>query len=267
MARAVAEQVFIPFTIGGGIRTIDDARRLLMAGADKVSVNTAAVKRPELIQEISREFGARKCRRHRCPVSDETASGFEVFTHGGRTRTGLDAVVWGREVVRLGAGEILLTSMDRTDHGRFDLTHLGAFGRGGCDRIGVSEPSTTLLKGSPPEEPMPCSQRAFSTSASTPLPRPSWPCSRQGDGPPARRLIGDSLSDGGPDLSESTPEEVVSGIDGDHVGRNPPGDFVGEIETGSELVVRCGNHGLGARIGRRRDSGTPRAPAQQPPTS
>ena len=123
MARAVAEQVFIPFTIGGGIRTVDDARRLLMAGADKVSVNTAAVKRPELIREISREFGAQCCVvAIDARSSDDTASGFEVFTHGGRTRTGVDAVEWAKEVVRLGAGEILLTSMDRdgTKNG-FDL--------------------------------------------------------------------------------------------------------------------------------------------------
>lgn len=114
MARAVAEQVFIPFTIGGGIRTVDDARRLLMAGADKVSINTAAVKRPELVREISREFGAQCCVvAIDARSSDDTESGFEVFTHGGRTRTGIDAVVWAREVVRLGAGEILLTSMDR----------------------------------------------------------------------------------------------------------------------------------------------------------
>lgn len=114
MARAVAEQVFIPFTIGGGIRSVDDARRLLMAGADKVSVNTAAVKRPELVVEISREFGAQCCvvaidaRR-----SEAAKSGFEVYTHGGRIRTGIDAAVWAKEVARLGAGEILLTSMDR----------------------------------------------------------------------------------------------------------------------------------------------------------
>ena len=101
MARAVAEQVFIPFTIGGGIRTVDDARRLLRAGADKVSVNTAAVKRPELVSAID----ARS--------SDDTRSGFEVYTHGGRTRTGIDAVVWAIECERLGAGEILLTSMNR----------------------------------------------------------------------------------------------------------------------------------------------------------
>jgi len=114
MARAVAEKVFIPFTIGGGIRTVDDARRLLMAGADKVSVNTAAVKRPALVSEISREFGSQCCVvAIDAKSSTDTESGFEVFTHGGRTRTGLDAVTWAREVVRLGAGEILLTSMDR----------------------------------------------------------------------------------------------------------------------------------------------------------
>ena len=114
MARHVAEQVFIPFTLGGGIRTVDDARRLLMAGADKVSVNTAAVRRPELVREISREFGAQCCVvAIDARSSDDTDSGFEVFTHGGRTRTGVDAVTWAIEVVRLGAGEILLTSMDR----------------------------------------------------------------------------------------------------------------------------------------------------------
>lgn len=114
MARAVAEQVFIPFTIGGGIRTVDDARRLLRAGADKVSINTAAVKRPELVAEISREFGAQCCVvAIDARSSDDTDSSFEVFTHGGRVRTGVDAVVWAREVERLGAGEILLTSMNR----------------------------------------------------------------------------------------------------------------------------------------------------------
>jgi len=114
MARAVAERVFIPFTIGGGIRSVDDARRLLRAGADKVSVNTAAVRSPSLVSSISAEFGAQCCvvaiDARRCPDAE---SGFEVYTHGGRTRTGLDAVVWAREAVRLGAGEILLTSMDR----------------------------------------------------------------------------------------------------------------------------------------------------------
>ena len=114
MARAVAEEVFIPFTIGGGIRTLDDARRLLRAGADKVSVNTAAVRRPELVREISREFGAQCCVvAIDARSSADHPSGYEVFTHGGRTRTGLDALVWAAETERLGAGEILLTSMDR----------------------------------------------------------------------------------------------------------------------------------------------------------
>lgn len=130
MARSVAEKVFIPFTIGGGIRTVDDARRLLMAGADKVSINTAAVRRPELVAEISREFGSQCCVvAIDAKSSPDMESGFEVFTHGGRTRTGLDVVTWAREVVRLGAGEILLTSMDRdgTKDG-FDLVLTAAVG-------------------------------------------------------------------------------------------------------------------------------------------
>ena len=106
-----AEQVFIPFTIGGGIRSVDDARRLLRAGADKVSVNTSAVARPELVSEIADEFGTQ------CVVvaidARRVQGGFEVFTHGGRKPTGLDAVSWAAEAERLGAGEILLTSMDR----------------------------------------------------------------------------------------------------------------------------------------------------------
>ncbi len=111
MAQAVASKVFIPFTIGGGIRSTDDARKLLRAGADKVSINTAAVKRPELVTQISTEFGA-QC----CVVAIDarrTAEEFEVCTHGGRTRTGIDAITWAQEAQRLGAGEILLTSMDR----------------------------------------------------------------------------------------------------------------------------------------------------------
>jgi cyclase len=106
-----AEQVFIPFTIGGGVRSVDDARRLLRAGADKVSVNTSAVAQPELVSAIADEFG------RQCAVvaidARRVEGGFEVFTHGGRTPTGLDAVWWATEVERLGAGEILLTSMDR----------------------------------------------------------------------------------------------------------------------------------------------------------
>lgn len=117
VVRRTADQVFIPFTVGGGIRSVDDARLMLRAGADKVSVNTAAVKRPELVTEIAREFGS-QCAvvaidARRATDAAAPASGFEVFTHGGRTRTGIDAVVWAKEVERLGAGEILLTSMDR----------------------------------------------------------------------------------------------------------------------------------------------------------
>jgi cyclase len=106
-----AEEVFIPLTVGGGVRSVDDARKLLRAGADKVSLNTSAVARPELVSEVSAEFGAQ------CVVvaidARRAPGGFEVFTHGGRKPTGLDAVSWAAEVERLGAGEILLTSMDR----------------------------------------------------------------------------------------------------------------------------------------------------------
>jgi cyclase len=118
MVRRTAEQVFIPFTIGGGIRTVDDARRMLRAGADKVSVNTAAVDRPELISEIAGEFG-NQCvvvaidARARRTGAGGSEAGWEVFIHGGRTATGLDVIDWARRAVSLGAGEILLTSMDR----------------------------------------------------------------------------------------------------------------------------------------------------------
>jgi imidazole glycerol-phosphate synthase subunit HisF len=121
VVRRTAEEVFIPFTIGGGIRSVDDARRLLRAGADKVSVNTAAVERPQLIEEIADEFGA-QCVVVAIDARRRESGGFEVFTHGGRTPTGIDAVAWAEEAERLGAGEILLTSMDRdgTRHG-FDI--------------------------------------------------------------------------------------------------------------------------------------------------
>lgn len=107
-----AEQVFIPLTVGGGIRTVDDARRMLRAGADKVSVNTAAVQRPQLIAEIAAVFGA-QCVVCAIDAKSTPTGGFEVYLHGGRTPTGIDAVAWAVEAVRLGAGEILLTSMDR----------------------------------------------------------------------------------------------------------------------------------------------------------
>ena len=121
LARHVAEQVFIPFTIGGGIRSVDDARRLLRAGADKVSVNTAAVERPELVGEIAEEFGVQcvvvaidgRRRGEEATGLGDVPTGFEVFTHGGGRPTGLDVVEWAQRVEALGAGEILLTSMDR----------------------------------------------------------------------------------------------------------------------------------------------------------
>ena len=130
MVRRAAEEVFIPFTVGGGIRSVDDARGILRAGADKVSVNTAAVDEPDLVTRLATEFGSQ------CVVvavdarrSAGLESGFEVFTRGGRTPTGLDAVGWVAEVVALGAGEILLTSMDRdgTRDG-FDIEMLKAVG-------------------------------------------------------------------------------------------------------------------------------------------
>ena len=113
VARRTADEVFIPFTIGGGIRRLEDARRLLRAGADKVSVNTSAIERPELISELSGEYGAQ------CVVCAIDAkgrpdrSGWEVYVHGGRTPTGVDVLAWAAEAVQRGAGEILLTSMDR----------------------------------------------------------------------------------------------------------------------------------------------------------
>ncbi len=125
VVREVARHVFMPLTVGGGIRSVADIRRLLQAGADKVSLNTAAVARPELITEGAERFG-RQCivlaidARRR-----ESDGGWEVVTHGGRRRTGLDAVAWAREGVERGAGEILLTSMDRdgtTDGYDLELT-------------------------------------------------------------------------------------------------------------------------------------------------
>lgn len=118
MVRRVADTVFIPFTVGGGIRTVDDMRAILLAGADKVSINSAAVKNPVLISEAAQRFGS-QCivvaidARQRS--GDDLAArgpGWDVFVSGGRMNTGLDAVTWAREVERRGAGEILLTSMD-----------------------------------------------------------------------------------------------------------------------------------------------------------
>jgi len=112
MIEAVADQVFIPLTVGGGVNTVDDIRALLNAGADKVSINTAGVKRPELIGEASAHYGA-QCIVVAIDAKQYAVDQWQVVIHGGRTPTGMDAIDWAREVASLGAGEILLTSMDR----------------------------------------------------------------------------------------------------------------------------------------------------------
>jgi cyclase len=113
LARRVADECFIPFTIGGGIRSVDDAQGVLDAGADKIAVNSAAVARPELISELADVFGAQCVVLAIDAKARRGAAGWEVFVAGGRTATGIDAVQWAREGVQRGAGEILLTSMDR----------------------------------------------------------------------------------------------------------------------------------------------------------
>jgi cyclase len=111
LAARVAEQVFIPFTVGGGIRTVAAIREALLAGADKVSLNTAAIKHPELITEGAERFGA-QCIVVAIDARRRAGGGWDVYTHGGRNNTGMDAVEWAQEAVQRGSGEILLTSMD-----------------------------------------------------------------------------------------------------------------------------------------------------------
>ncbi|MCI0385518.1 imidazole glycerol phosphate synthase subunit HisF [Streptomyces sp. CNQ085] len=131
VVRRTAEQVFIPLTVGGGVRTTEDVDKLLRAGADKVGVNTAAIARPELIREIAERFGSQvlvlSVDARRCPEGTVTPSGFEVTTHGGRRGTGVDAVEWAHRAAELGAGEILLNSMDAdgTKDG-YDIAMVGA---------------------------------------------------------------------------------------------------------------------------------------------
>ncbi len=128
IVEAVATQVFIPLTVGGGVRTVQDVRRLLNAGADKVSFNSAAVADPQVIRDASSKYGAQcivvaiDAKRRAASSDEKTAAGWDVYTHGGRRNTGLDAVEWARRMAGCGAGEILLTSMDRdgTRNG-FDL--------------------------------------------------------------------------------------------------------------------------------------------------
>jgi cyclase len=126
----VAAQVFIPLTVGGGVRSVEDVRRLLNAGADKVSINTAAVQNPQLVCDAAERYGSQcivvAVDAKRVPGSD--ALRWEVFTHGGRRATGVDAVEWGQRMQKLGAGEILLTSMDRDGtRAGFDLELTRAF--------------------------------------------------------------------------------------------------------------------------------------------
>ena len=112
VVRATAEKCFMPLTVGGGVRTEEDVRALLLAGADKVSVMTAAVKRPELVRELAQKFGS-QCIVVAIDAKSVAPNKYEVFTHGGRTATGIDAVEYAKQVAEYGAGEILLTSMDK----------------------------------------------------------------------------------------------------------------------------------------------------------
>jgi len=126
VVRRTADQVFVPLTVGGGVRSPDDVDTLLRAGADKVGVNTAAIARPELLSEIARRFGNQvlvlSVDARRCQNGTVTPSGYEVTTHGGRRGTGIDAIEWARRGAELGAGEILLNSMDADGTtGGFDI--------------------------------------------------------------------------------------------------------------------------------------------------
>ncbi len=126
MIRSTADQVFIPFTVGGGVRTAQDVRLMLESGADKVSMNTAAVQRPELIEEGAKGFGS-QCIVVAIDAKRTAAEKWEVFVHGGRTATGIDVVQWAREATERGAGELLVTSMDTDGHqGGYDLGLLRA---------------------------------------------------------------------------------------------------------------------------------------------
>lgn len=125
LVRRVADQVFIPFTVGGGLRTVEDIRAILRAGADKITLNTAALEQPELISACAETFGSQcvvvaiDARRR---VTEDAGTGWEVYTHGGRRNTGIDALEWTTRAQKLGAGEILLTSMDRDGtRGGYDI--------------------------------------------------------------------------------------------------------------------------------------------------
>lgn len=133
VVRRTAEQCFMPLTVGGGVRTVEDIRKLLLAGADKVSINTAAVHNPEFVREAARKFGS-QCIVVAIDAKTVAPGKYEIFTHGGRKPTGIDAVDWARRMAEYGAGEILLTSMDRdgTRQG-FDLPMTRAI----ADAVGI----------------------------------------------------------------------------------------------------------------------------------
>jgi cyclase len=182
VVEAVAGEVFIPLTVGGGIRSLDDIRRLLNAGADKVSINTAAVHDPEFVKAAAERFGSQ------CIVVaidakqvEEDPPRWEIFTHGGRKPTGLDAIEWARRMAGYGAGEILLTSMDRDGtRSGFDLALTRAISEAVDVPVIASGGVGTLdhlVEGVNAGAAARCSRRASSTSASTPSRRPSgtWP--------------------------------------------------------------------------------------------
>ena len=193
-----AESVFIPLTVGGGVRSADDVDRLLRAGADKVAVNTAAVARPELIAEIADRFGNQvlvlSLDARRCQDGAATDSGFEITTHGGRRGTGQDAVEWCVRAAELGAGEILLNSMDADGtRAGFDTELIRAGAPGGVgaadrQRGSRARPSTSRRRSRP--APTPSSPPASSTSACcgsatsrTRWPAPAFPVRRERDHP------------------------------------------------------------------------------------
>ena len=177
---AVASQVFIPLTVGGGVRQVDDVRRLLNAGADKISINTSAVTNPQLVADAAGKYGS-QCIVVAIDAKRAAAGHWEVFTHGGRKPTGLDAVAWARKMASLGAGEILLTSMDRdgTQDG-FDLPLTRAVSDAVSIPViasgGVWVACRTSPMVSPKAAPTRCWLRVFFTTGCTPSkrPKPTW---------------------------------------------------------------------------------------------
>ncbi len=185
LARRTAEEVFIPFTIGGGLRSEEDIRAVLAAGADKVSLNSAAVRDPQLIERASARFGAQCIVVAIDAKRREDGSGWEVFLNGGRLPTGREAVAWAAEAAERGAGELLVTSMDRDGtHDGFDVR---AAGRGGGGRPGAGhrlgrggQPGALQRRRDARAAPTPCWPPPSSTTGCTRSPRSSGPWRRAG---------------------------------------------------------------------------------------